>query len=435
MAKSPGDSVGWVRIVSAIFAVALLVTGCADADSGHRFATDPRPTATAAQPTVVVTRPPESIPPTAAPTRAAAQLLRPRGAPSRLYFGAGSVVVMVDLKDRAAEAIWTAKPSDELIGFAPSPSAAQVAVLVRDAANAKRADVYVLDADGSVAEAYPDIASRGQSLGPKAVATSIDWSPQGDQLVIGFDPGGVKTLSVRTGSSLPVADPSLTKPTGTSWSPTGQHVAMIADGANGKTLKVVTVSDCCDPGTPGPRAIRVEDLGQARAFAWMPDGRRLLIARPSPNGGGVAPIELWVVGLGTERSQHVLSAGSTVPAGSIDKFSLAADGRALAYTVTTLVEGEPTFDSLWITDIAGGLPFRVPLPVGSVVTDLWWTSQGLVVQVVDLAGLPPGPGTSSVPFSLLLVATPGTPESLLEGKMEWVVTATPTPVPTPTPLG
>ena len=422
------------RTIGIAIVAALSLVGCADDGGNRRFANDPRPTPALSEPTIVVTRPPESIPPTAAPTKAVEELLRPRGEPTRFYFSAGNELWLVDLENSRTERIWQAATKNELIAFSPSPSAAQVAVLAQDRTTPERADVYVLNASGKPVEVFTNIApSNDPDLPENAVATWIDWSPQGDQLLIGFEPGGVKAIPIEKHASYAVANAAMAMPRDAAWSPTGEQVAMITEGKNGPTLKVVTVPKCCKRGTPIAAPVRVEDLGLAESFAWMPDGRRLLVTRFPDSAGPDARLELWEVGIGTERRRLVLSAGSTVPAGSIDQFSLAADGRALAYTVTTDVGGQPQFDSLWVTDFAGAPPFRVPLPAGAVVTNLWWTSRGLVAQVVMLPES--GMTSGAVPFSLLLIEDQKVPASLVDGTMPYEVRPTSTPAPTPTPLG
>lgn len=395
----------------------LVLAGCTDDTAGYQFANSPRPTRQAATPTVVATQPPP--PPTAEvpPPRPFADLVVPRGAPDRIYFVAGPELWTVAASGSKPGRVFAPAPGESIVASSPSPSGDRVAVLVAGPDDAN--SVRVFAPDGEVVEVFEEIPNplvtavppatpagsspaaatpvAGQDLAsPFPVATpvageaaprSIDWSPQGDQLLLGYEPGGLVALPVdgegEVRQVLPIVEAPA--PEDAALSPTGEQVAFASggDARGGRGLYLASVEPASD---------RVRPLVEAspdRAvfeFSWLPDGRSLLFTEGDASAARSTNTDLWRITTDGEGRRLVASAGSAAPVADIDLFSPSPDGRAVAYTVVVPGESGAQFHSLWIRDLAAGQTYPVSVPSGIEVSNLWWTSEGLVFRTTGDGG-------------------------------------------------
>ncbi|MBA3414736.1 MAG: PD40 domain-containing protein [Chloroflexia bacterium] len=400
------------------------MTGCTDDTAGYQFANDPRPTRQAATPDVVVTQPPPPPAEQAAAPRPFAELVVARGAPDRIYFGAGAELWTVAASGSEPGRVFAPDSGESIVGVSPSPSGDQVAVLVASADGGS--SVLVIAPDGALIEVFdrippppaavvapaaspaatpvpdatefaaatpvlaaspviepaqPTMSAGATPLAGTSAPRSIDWSPQGDQLLVGFEPGGLVALSLGGAGEvrpvLPVTEAR--SPWGAAWSPTGEQVAFVADGERGDRQVLYLAG--AEPMDGGPRAlVAVPSERAIFAFSWLPDGRSLLFTEGDPSPARTTNADLWQIDLDGEGRRLVASAGSAAPVADIDLFAPSPDGRAVAYTVVVPGDLDAAFHSLWVRDLAAGRAYLVQVSPGGDVSDLWWTSAGLVYR-------------------------------------------------------
>jgi dipeptidyl aminopeptidase/acylaminoacyl peptidase len=172
------------------------------------------------------------------------------------------------------------------------------------------------------------------------------------------------------------------EPATAAWSPTGEEVAFVAADDQGTpgTLFLVGVE-------PAPRSIEplVDGSPGLAVFglSWLPDGRSLLFSQGDPSTAHATNTDLWRIGLDGEGRRLVASAGSAAPVADIDLFAPSPDGRAVAYTVVVPGDSGTAFHSLWIRDLGSGRSYPIAVPADIDVSELWWTSAGLVFRTLD----------------------------------------------------
>ena len=426
-----------------IFAGGWVLAGCTDDTAGYQFATDPRPTREATV-AVVATQPPSQPTPTAPPRRSFADLVVPRGAPERIYFQAGPQLWTVVADGSDPTRVFGAEAGETVLDISASPSRDRVAVLVELVGGER--EVRILAPDGETIEVVEDVpapplvastpatpdasdgatpvsASAPATLGSEAtpvvgdpIPVSLDWSPQGDQLLVGFDPGGLVALSVDDllGVRVVASVAEVTRPGEAAWSPTGQQVAFTARAPTGEHRALVVTN--ANDRSAGSVVLQSEVPGRAVfEFAWLPDGRSILFTEGDSANANAVNADLWRVRADGSDRQLVASAGSAAPVANIDRFVPSPDGRAVAYTVVVPGEREPMFHSLWLRDLVADQGVRVDVPTGSEVTDIWWTNQGLIYRTIPVGA---NDQSGSEVFQLYRVGEDGVPQLILRAALD-----------------
>lgn len=206
-------------------------------------------------------------------------------------------------------------------------------------------------------------------------------------------------------------------------SPDGRHVAVVS--AEGD-LTIATV----DPTLAVARAI--EDFGDVTALGWAGDGTLALVATydPTRSTGNLTGVPLEgrlrsILRLPAEDGRRILFLSSPVgsadvfyvarsadddwtaqnnlyripliggspsvvlatglagPAGAVDRFAVADDGRTVAASLLIPRGDELVFHSLWVTELGGGRPLEVETgPLGLIIR-MGWTPEGLFVVGVQ----------------------------------------------------
>lgn len=364
--------------------VLAILAGCVEDEPGPQFANNP-PTATAGVgvglPTTVPASPVPAATPVAATPVAIEDVLGTRGAASRIFLASSESIWAVDDRGNSEE-IFSAEPDERVLAIGPSPDATQVAAMLAWD-NGREISLIVLDAGGNVEE---DVELPGRQSGTPTAAPGpgsalVDWSPQGDKILLVLPDDSLATITVAPDAALESLDPgssggSILAP---AWSPTGQQVAY---------LRV-------DPETES-RSLAVYDLARGEArdivsstagrlvveFAWEPDGKNLLFTEGAAPGGVITGIDLWRIGIDGEGRELVAAAGTAAPVARITNVTPSPDGKSVAYAVLVPGEAAPRVDGVWVRDLAGGQGFRLGLPSMRSVEGIWWTSRGLAIATV-----------------------------------------------------
>lgn len=416
-------SVRWSRLCRVVppIAVAVTLAACsAEEEPGPRFANDPVATVAA----TVAGSPGDgegghsSLPaaspvasPVATPIDPVA-LLRSRGAPSRLYFRSGSELWTIGADGADPARVFRPAADETIAAVAASPDGDRVAALtVRDGSGDRTASVVVLDAAGKELSRGRAIERSVAGAEDLAVA-SLDWSPQGDRLLVSSPSGGLIALPAGGGEIEVVFEASAAMAPGyAAWSPTGEAIAFLAPAGGEQPADLFLLSTVPSPSTP---EVLVDAATSGRSvgdLAWTPDGRRLLFTLGG--AGGVA--DLWRIATDGSERRVVASAGSAVPVGRIALIAPAPDGEAVAYTVSVPVEAGQRFHSLWVRSLGSepSPPVRLSVPVGETVGELWWTDAGVVFRTEPDAT--PDGSTTATDFSLYRASATGAPTLLFEG--------------------
>ncbi|MFN8591406.1 MAG: hypothetical protein U0031_08095 [Thermomicrobiales bacterium] len=297
--------------------------------------------------------------------------------------------------DGDVQRVYTPGKAESILDIAAAPNGQQVAVLVEGATPAESLDVLVVDSAGTVQQDI-EVESQQAIATPVAAASApgIDWSPQGDHLLVLLRDGNIVSATVGAANS-PV--PQTFKAAGedirsATWSPTGESIAYLAvvPASRSRTLVVESVVS----GVSLP-VVPPSDERSVVEFAWMPDGAALLFTEGSITGGAVSGVDLWRVAVDGTNRQLVASAGSVAPVARITVIRPSPDGRRVAYAVLVPGDDSPRFDSIWVRDLASRTGYEVATPSIAGVDEIWWMASGLLV-LADEQPATPGGGSAPV---------------------------------------
>jgi len=372
----------WPAYLAALVA-SLLLVACAEEDAGPQFATDPRPTR---PPTAIAASPSPSLLPTAesmATPTSLNDLLDSRGAASSVYEASSNEVWSISSNGKATR-LFTAPSGSVIRAIDASPDAQQVAVLL-DSAPAERnaSQLILVDNSGSVVARVEPAGTASATPVTRAAERrqSVDWSPQGDKLLVQFSSGDIVEVAAdEDAEPIPLDFSGAAGGViGPAWSPTGQSIAFIAERDDGKTRWLQMLDT-----TNGKITTVVTPLAERLVvdFAWLPDGVSLLFTEGGVPGSAISGIDLWRVDANGENRALVASAGTVAPVARITNLSPSPDGRSVAYSVLVPGSSGPVVDSVWVRSLASGVGFRVSLPSIASLEDIWWTNEGIVVSVV-----------------------------------------------------
>jgi Tol biopolymer transport system component len=364
--------------------VSLILSGCADEGSGPQFASDPRPTTSPAQAVSEATPLPlpstETPPPVATPA-SVADLLVARGAGTNVFQMVGDSIWQVASSGEATR-VFGAPERSALRAIDAAPSGNEVAAVLETEIEGRQTfQITILDDVGNRLMTVENVASLLATPSPEGTieVVAIDWSPQGDRLLVASRDNDIVVLP-RDDTAEPI---TLKVDAGTAgviepaWSPTGQQIAFLATDESGRQgLQVLDVSsgDVFAAVAPDEGRVVVE-------FAWMPNGVSLLFTEGGEPGSAITGIDLWSVDADGDNRQLVASAGTVAPVARIANVRPSPDGRSVAYSVLVPGAGRPQVDSVWVRDLASRLGFKIALPTVAAVDDIWWTDAGLVFGV------------------------------------------------------
>ena len=368
------------RLLASVSAAILisLTLACAEEPAGPEFASDPRATRIAEATAPAATPAPLPTAPVVATPVDLATLLMSRGAPGRVYLSRGNSVFAVE-SDGNATQLLNAPSSQEIVALAPSPNRDEVAILLESLDSAQTGtEVIIVDASGTVVSrlrASALLATPGAAA--LAPATAVDWSPQGDRILIADEAGELLNLAVETGATEWVPTGSALGVLQPKWSPTGDRIAFIVRGEDrGRALRVVE--------TRTGKALDVVPASDSRAvveFAWAPDGASLFFTESGIAVGAASGVDLWRVGADGTGRELVASAGSVAPVARVASVTPSPDGRSVAYQVLIPGTSGPRFDSAWVRDVASKQGFRIELPEIAKLHETWWTDRGLLLWI------------------------------------------------------
>lgn len=365
-----------------------VATACMDDTDNRQFATDPR----TPQPTPTV----EIVESTYATPAAPAQ---PLGSPEALVDRRGAPDVVYTAVD---DALW-AVAEDGLtavtnapLAFASSPNGQRVAVLLpRRDSELVELEIYTSDGElEQTIELELGLSDRATPVDgvPGEDAVSLTWAPQGGRLLLAHASGQLVDIlldgtveTIETRSSLAGVQQAR-------WSPRGDQIGVvIRDDAGLGRLALVDPS--ADPAMVNVIAPVGEVSGEAasvESFGWKPYGDGVLFLQGNPVPGGVRNGEIVSWDEASNTTQVVATGGQAGPTGSIRQFSVAPDGRAIAYTIEFATQDGWEFSGLYVRSLANTQLYDVPLDPETAVTAFWWLGDGLAwIAAVSEPGMPP----------------------------------------------
>ena len=191
------------------------------------------------------------------------------------------------------------------------------------------ADLIVLSMGGAEVYRFDNL----DALVPDETAevVSLNWSPQGEKLLVALSPGGLVSVPL-SGDGEPkliVAGGVAAQPAQAAWSPTGEEVGFLAQTDDDRSSLFVSGVAA----TPElPRALLPEEADRHTIFdwAWLPDGRSLIFSEEREL---TSTADLWRIKSDGSDRELVASAGTVAPVARIVGAKPSRDGRSVAYQV------------------------------------------------------------------------------------------------------
>ncbi len=371
------------RTVLAGLTVLLLLAGCAgDPDSSgesrDRFTElPPMPEDAGAQASPTATEVPTPVIP-----EFVAQLLDPGATtdpPERIFFRNGR-----DLWQLAGdEARPTLADGVRFGPYATSPQGERVAVVILTAIDSQSAEAVHIIAEGeSPGEPLlPPRVTTGQNAEPAIVG--LTWSTDAAKLGIVYDDARIAIIEIAPANGGPatvVAELSLPGNIDTieqiDWSSSGQGLAIVGREVNGPaSLWVASL----DGNVFEVSAASLDGRKSVSDAAWLPGRGRIAFVEELATSTGQLGGSMFSIAPDGSGRELLVSSGSFAPAAEIVKLAPSPRGSFIAFTVNVPgPNGEPIFHSLSLVNIDSGELVRVPVAPEFRVTDLWWTTAGLV---------------------------------------------------------
>lgn len=389
---SPGAG---AKLLLTLLSALVILAACGDgsssddADEGHRFATERRPTV---QPSATLAATPveQVLQPTSEPTIPPEEALDVRGAPQFAYFLVGEELQVYDTVARTFASVNTSEDM-VILDFASSPTGDRVGVLgLLD----ERVVVQFFGADGeplgdptSMPITYmPPVVSPVASPAATPVTSRtplrlyVSWVPQGNAVIVS-GPGVMQRVSM-SGVIMPI---SRTGVTGTVvkaiWSPMDSQVAILTqlmDGHQGVFM--------LDSGHDEARELEQLHLQPGQSLSnlqWLPNGLGLVLVAGNSSDGDLMNGQLYVYQFGDPVPMLVATSGQGGPAATITHAEVSPDGHSVAYVIMVRDQNEWHLHSLWVRPLKGGPGYSVPLESNEPIIDIVWTAEGLVWQQSD----------------------------------------------------
>lgn len=325
--------------------------------------------------------------PTASPTATASPapelegwlnaLLTPASAaqaPSSIFFLNGPDVWLVD-EELSVRQITRARRIGAVV-TAPAGDRAAAVFLV-SIGGREAEEVRLIDLDGQESEPVYGPEITGDPAGNPAVVV-MAWSPDGSQLALGRDDGSIW----KAGPEQEAAEIQEGGETGAlerlCWSPDGSAVAFLTRDAEGAgQASVIPVS--------GDGRIDISPDQSFGDIAWLPLQARLAVTEDRGAGRNVQAGSLFTLRPDGGERELLVSAGEFGPVIGLSHLRPSPDGELLAFVVHAPdSEGELRFQALTVLELASGLRREIAVSPGLGVTDLWWTTRGLIWRAVDL---------------------------------------------------
>ena len=169
---------------------------------------------------------------------------------------------------------------------------------------------------------------------PSSDAQSLDWSPQGDEIVYGDGAGRQRIIRTDGSKPRPFFPRPQTRGKGLpTWSPDGTHVGFIGFGGQVRRGRFadryagIYVADADGNNLHLVTSHAYNEYG----FAWSPDGRWILYGRANREG-------VYVIGA-DGRNNHRLTRDSPTPT-LFPTLTWAPDGRSIAYETDRTGNGD-----------------------------------------------------------------------------------------------
>jgi hypothetical protein len=163
------------------------------------------------------------------------------------------------------------------------------------------------------------------------------------------------------------------------WSPRGDQIALLGTNATGSGVIWLF-----DPNVDGeslrqvvPPNADAANLGSVTGFSWLPNGLGLAYILAPGQGDENPGGQMYTLDLETGARQVVATPGRGGPAAQIVTFTVSPDGKSIAYTIASPVDGGWQFHSMWVRSLKQHVVHEVPVPDTERVNAIWWVASGL----------------------------------------------------------
>lgn len=378
-------------LLFACLALCMMVVlgGCAEDTSERQFANDPRtPNPT---PTVAVSEISAATPFEVKAESSPEAVVARRGAPDFIY-------AYIDGALRSFDGSKQQVVFDGPIeAFDASPSGHKVAVVTSSTPQTGDIaySVEVFDEQGTRELRFEDVL-RADSV--RATPTSdstaseqvaISWAPQGGHVLLSTFGGELVDIPL-AGKPTPIQTRSpLQGIFKAKWSPRGDAIGVLMRDENGRG-ELATVTTGVEPAVVSIIAPAGESTGGEKTierFAWRANGAGILYLEMRRTDTGLVDGKIIDWDMESNTSSIIATGAQVGPSGSVTSLSVSADGKAVLYSISVVIDGEWSFSGIYVRTLADGRVYQIPIEGESRVTAAWWKKNGIVwTQSADSAG-------------------------------------------------
>lgn len=375
----------WLRLASVILAALMVLTSCLAEDESdqRRFANDPVDESVATQ--VPTEAPPIEDPPTEAPLASPETLLGSRGAPSTVYVQHQGELLAVSGDAEEDEARVITPDEASVLATDDSPSGHQVAVLAATADAG--VSLFIVDPMGDIIlEREEVLAGVGHGTpvptddeDEDGMTYRVAWAAQGEQVLVTTSTGHLVNVPFEDDPHTWELDQPLASIMWAAWSPAGDQIAVLArdDDDRGRLYRVTPDGDAAAV-SEVEWALNPDEASSIESAAWIADGTGLVAIEARLDDGTPHAGTLYELNIQNEQRTLISTPGAGGPAASITSFSIAPNGRAVAFVIALPTDESWAFNGLWIQSLRDERRYSVPV-AGDVrdVSRVWWTSTGV----------------------------------------------------------
>ena len=290
----------------------------------------------------------------------------------RIYFVNGRDLWQLPVDNPAAPVV----VGRDLLAYSPSPDGEQVAVIFQGAdGNAEQ--IAIINADSTVALELGG-AQGGQS--PLGDVRSLAWSPRGLMVAVARLDGSITVVGADGSMRVVVPPGAATSPGRLQWSPDGATIAFLDPALPGRASSLSTVT--VETGARRDLVRADEASGGVVAATWIPGRPELAYIRSDPALNAFGG-DIFAIDPATGAEQLLVSSGRFAPVAELADLAVSPDGKYLAFPVYVPDGEEAQLLGLWTMDLMTREFTEVPMPTGTVVTDLWWASGTLLYRAID----------------------------------------------------
>lgn len=266
--------------------------------------------------------------------------------------------------------------------YATSPHGQRAAIVIISDNNGQQVETVHVIANGALGPPLiPERVTSGNDAQPSI--QGLAWSRDATKIAIVYDAPAVDILEIaRADGSAPAIITEIRLPEEyrrvqrAEWSINSAALAILAEMPSGTgSLWMASVGgelyEVAGANIGGQRSIN--------DITWLPGRGRIAFVEERTRTSAATGGSMFSIAPDGSGRELMVSAGNFAPSAELHNIHASPGGSYVAFTVNVPnANGVRSFDSAWIVNIDSGITSRIPVTSGFRVTDIWWTTEGVL---------------------------------------------------------